>query len=47
MTVDEDRFYAYLTQVVDRPAVSTFASAATNLPALSSDVIPARFPSFR
>ena len=45
--LDEDRFYAYLTQVVDYPIVSTFASAATNLPALSSDVIPAKFPSSR
>jgi len=37
--LDEYRFYTYLTQVVDRPAVSTFASAATNLPPLSSDVL--------
>ena len=43
--LEEDRFYAYLTGVVDRPVVSSFAPAAKKLPALSNDVVPASFPS--
>jgi len=42
---EEDRFYAYLTRSVDIPIASSFATTATNLPPLSSDVAPAVFPS--
>ena len=42
--LEEDRFMAYLTGVVSHPVSSSFAVAATNLPSLPADVVPARFP---
>ena len=42
--LDEDRFFAYLTGAVSRPAKSSFVNAATNMPRLPADVVLASFP---
>lgn len=41
---EEERFYAYFTGAVSHPRASSFTAAATNLPSLAADVVPARFP---
>ena len=44
---EEDRFFAYLSEVVDRPELTSFVRPAVNLPPLSSDIVPDKFPSSR
>jgi len=43
--IKEDRSYAYLTSVVDRPVLSPFVRPAVNLSAPSKDIVPAKFHS--
>ena len=43
-SLESDRYHAYLTGIVTPPDVSSFAAAATVLPPLPPDAIPASFP---
>ena len=45
--MEEDHYHAYLSAVVAHPSASPFAVAATSLPPLPVDVVPARFPASR
>ena len=43
-SLESDRYHAYLTGTITPPDVSSFATAATVLPPLPPDVVPASFP---